>query len=669
MRLPSHSAGGQDEGPALPSAEARLLVRVVARESGLALTGIPVSVRATGRGARAVQPARSLGELAEILETDAEGRVEFVVPAGQELELLSNPLGESKVETSFEPVNELDPGELRELELELATEPDLVWFGRVVDGETGAPLGGAEVARVEDTLHPEVVSATAVCDSNGLVRLAFASWEDSYAYATHPSYATGVAYLDHEHGQPSTPFVLLLHRAATLDVLVQSASGSPLAGLQLELTCDPFYRNQGTLIMDVRKQRYTWRSTTDERGRARVEGLPTNLPLTAQIFEGARVLRRQESSLQLEPGEERVLTWTVGGGCLVEGRTLEADGSPAPEVQVWLSSGDDPYFKDYAEGVVARTSSDASGRFTFAEVAAGSWLVGPAPVDSRKTQEATSPQAIAPVGTALEVLPDQDRASVTLTCWRGLFLRGTVVGPDEEPVKGAFLSAVGEGIVATGNARRGQFSIGPLPPGSYEVLASGHQNRFAPAEPVRARAGTDDLVLHLGRGASVWVHVLDSSGSPSSRTMVFFLEESGAEGSSLGIFTGPDGSVPFHGTAGGTYTISASTAAGEFAMTRGVRLASGSRAEQIELHLEPAARLKIVVVPELPQSVSAKLFMNGLPIGFALLDGDPLAVVPPGEIEVQLSRRGQGEDVLARRRVSTVLGQETLVTFELDAPR
>jgi len=151
--------------------------------------------------------------------------------------------------------------------------------------------------------------------------------------------------------------------------------------------------------------------------------------------------------------------------------------------------------------------------------------------------------------------------------------------------------------------------------------------------------------------------------------MVFFLEESGAEGSSLGIFTGPDGSVPFHGTAGGTYTISASTAAGEFAMTRGVRLASGSRAEQIELHLEPAARLKIVVVPELPQSVSAKLFMNGLPIGFALLDGDPLAVVPPGEIEVQLSRRGQGEDVLARRRVSTVLGQETLVTFELDAPR
>jgi hypothetical protein len=66
----------------------------------------------------------------------------------------------------------------------------------------------------------------------------------------------------------------------------------------------------------------------------------------------------------------------------------------------------------------------------------------------------------------------------------------------------------------------------------------------------------------------------------------------------------------------------------------------------------------------------ARLHRDGSAVGFTDLDQDPVALVPPGEIDVELVRwTGAEYETLQRRTVRAVLGQETPVDFDLTAPK
>jgi len=294
-----------------------------------------------------VQPVESLAEEAKHAPPQAKALapVDSLAGANQRVRL--------------ENVPALATDERRELVVELPTT--LVWHGRIVDGESGAPLSGAAVELVAENPFTEpAVEPARLSDAAGSVQLAFASWESSYARIEHPGYASGFVHLGPGHEQPSASLTVLLFRAAALELTVSDKGTTPRTRLGASVSAEPWERIQGNQAYPQLKGS-AWTVHPDARGRCVFEALPANIALTVEIFDGfsyAKQVLRSERALRLEPGERRELNWTVGSGCTVDGLVLEADGRPAAGVDVWLLPDEgDPYFERYHERqVVARCS-------------------------------------------------------------------------------------------------------------------------------------------------------------------------------------------------------------------------------------------------------------------------------------------------------------------------
>jgi hypothetical protein len=548
---------------------------------------------------------------------------------------------------------------------------ELDWFARIVDGQSSAPLAGVRVARIDGnpfhSFDEPSAFADAPSDASGRVRLRFPSHGTFFARAELAAHSTVYAQLEPGHGSPSASFTLLLFRAAALELHASDLGGVARADLRFRVTNKVWNFQQGGFVF-VRFDDSVLETRTDALGTAVLEDLPANVPLTMQLHEGEELVR-EERELRLEPGERRVLEWTFGAGCRIEGLALESDGRPAADVVVWLLPDDGNLNVGlHRQGeVVGQTKSGADGSFVFHDVGAGSWYAC-----TRPPGREPSPSEFAALAVPVVVLPEQERAAVTLTCWRELYVRGRVLGPDGEAAEGfvfgILVDSTGARFAEGATAQEGKFSLGPLPPGSYEVRASNYSGPLSDSEAVTVEAGAEDVVLRLVCGASVAVTVFDARGNPAQSTRLWVLEQGEAGSSPIGIMTEADGKASVDGRRPGAYTFSASTPVGEFARVSDVQLVPGAAPTTVELRMEPAARLRIRLPPERARGVYVRLLQDGRAIAYGFINGDSLVTVPPGVIEVELTHFG-GEAVIERRRVLAVLGQETEVVFEGEAPR
>jgi len=637
-----------------------LSVQVVAAETGAPLAGIGLALHEP-TGAWSTEPGTASSGGLGSLRSDAEGRAAFTVPAGTELWLEVNSLNFAPADSARESIPALASGEQRALVVRLATALELVWCGQIVDGTSEVPLAGARVERVlMDPFEGPAGEVIARSSADGRVQLAYASWSTSYARFALDGYATGFVHLDAGHERPATALPVRLLRAAELEMLVTDPSGAPREGVQVRVSCDAYERMQGSHSYAYVLDAPPFVGRTDARGRCVLADLPPELQLDLELRDGKRLLRHEERALRLEPGERRALTWTVGGLCRLTGRTLEVDGRPAAGVAVWLLPDDgERLLREYRDDeVTAKVRSDADGRFTL-EVPAGAWLVGPSP---------TALSDIAPAAERLVVAPEDTHAELTLTCQRGLFLRGLVRGPDGESATSCFVSAQSEDAYADDSVHTGEFSLGPLPAGTYTVRANGYlADGLAPSEPLTVAAGTEGIDLILRRGAELEVRVLDSSGNPASDAMLWVLAEPGSEG---GLGTTPtDGVATFRNLVPGTFSVSAASPSGEFALARGVTLTSGNPRE-LELRLQPAPRLRITLQPPPEGRTNVEVRQDGRPLALVFPDQNPLTALAPGEYELVLQRIGGGRTVeLSRLRVTVAAEGETSAVFDLAEAR
>lgn len=312
--------------------EARLRIQVVSLETGQPLGSVPLHQRPTAwlplEGGSYTHPIHAPGRRSDGPVTDDDGAVECVVPARTPHVLMANWSEHPSAAPREIEVSALAPGETCSIVVELSTALDLAWFGRIVDGESEAPLGGAKVDVVEDDLFGDpALLRSAVARGDGSVELEFASWKTSYARVAWDDYAPAYVRLERGHAAPARAASVRLLRAAALVVRVIDASGAPLAGVRVRAYADGQDLVAGGEGLDI-PWNPVWRARTEADGRCELPGLPPRVSLSFELISRGERLRLLEDALVLQPGQRSETTWTIGTGRTIEGTAVDPEGKP-----------------------------------------------------------------------------------------------------------------------------------------------------------------------------------------------------------------------------------------------------------------------------------------------------------------------------------------------------
>jgi hypothetical protein len=146
-----------------------------------------------------------------------------------------------------------------------------------------------------------------------------------------------------------------------------------------------------------------------------------------------------------------------GGSTTIDGRVVDGRGLPFPHATILLRQTDN-------RATTVTTQADASGRFQFQNIPAGSFTI--ATVRSGATYTVESPDR-----TPLEITAAPRTVNVILTAERGGAISGTLTDEFGDPALAAVFAlapARGDGAMANTDAR-GRFRISNVPSGEYVI--------------------------------------------------------------------------------------------------------------------------------------------------------------------------------------------------------
>jgi Carboxypeptidase regulatory-like domain len=584
-----------------------LIVTVLAKEDGAPLEGIWVLLGPEPPDKDLV-PFSTSPQRSNRWITDASGRIEASVPAERKVRLMTRSERALEESLSIEP---LAVGATRTVELRLATRPDLHFVARIVADEDGSPLPEARVV-VADAKRLAAyrtgmmamfskkrrgTSAAAsdptdvAVDSDGFFEVDGWSWKDLAARVEASGFATQLVPITAGHETRAAALEVRLARAATLDARALDAAEAPLQDVLIQLVARAHQivaPTQATLGLTYSMELVTWEARTGPDGRARIEGLPPRVALGVHATppHGGKQILSEE--IVLEPGEVRSLDLAIRSQGVVAGWLRKQDDSPVPDAEIWLKPrGELRYiaFEEHEGNQVRKARTDAQGRFEFKKVTDGAWIVGSAPSTSRP-----------PSVTEVVVQEGATEGDVLLTAYDELYVRGVVLDPDGRPCAARVVARFGEptGPVTTKSDAQGAFAVGPLAPGSYELVASaGYKadNLLANSLPLTVTAGDSSVTLKLRSGCSVAGQVVDAAKRAAVQADVTISQVGGDL--ALMASTSKSGTFQFGALEPGVYDLVAITPGGGCAVRAGMRLEAGQRTDALELAVEPGGRLRV----------------------------------------------------------------------------
>lgn len=573
----------EDRAPveAAAAAQTRLDVRVVAKGTQRPLVRARIGLGSTEPNSTTREVNRSIGTLGEALWTDGDGSAAFDVDAGIAMKLTAS-RGETLARVAYVNVAPLRPGETRAIVVEMEFEPDLVFFGRVLDRETRAPIAGAAIVGEE----PPGTADYGTTDANGVFRVAIRTWNTVGLRLRARGFAEHWVGPIAGHDSAEEALEILLDRAPKLMVEVRTADRAPLADAVVRIESWISDMSSGTTSSNRYLDALSWSAATDAAGVATFDELPPGASLRGSVLRGNKVLRKEADPFTLAPGETRRVTWVLGAGGSIQGIVREADGSPAPNFEVWMqraTSESPTFFRSFDESQARRIArTNAQGAYKFDDVAPGGWWVGPhhpGTIQTDPTVEA------APFGEFVAMSGEHIELDIGLV--RGLLIRGRLVGADGvTPARGqVHASRPAESLYVDSNGREGStFVLGPLVPGRWTLQASGATAGMRSA-PLEVEAGATDVVLRFLELGRVRLRVVDAAGVPVHAAYVNLASEGRISYSD----TDARGEREFPGIAPGPVQASVTTPDGRWAARTGLQIESGGRLE-VELVLVNGTR-------------------------------------------------------------------------------
>lgn len=412
--------------------------------------------------------------------------------------------------------------------LEIALESGSTVWGTVTDAASGAPISGARV------LENWTGSKTVATDQTGEYRLTGLTGPGVADLYVHASGYGSLVRRVHPGERSTDPlridFALQPARKALGRVV--DDQGEPVADAYVAAVESDF------VDMD---QVYDWTSTqTASDGSFELisvhPGLPHHLYVHRRGF-GFTLLAFPPSEHESPVVEFGDVVLPVAAR--VEGRVVGPEGHPIQDAKVALKgcNRDIGRFNPSVTGLkpmlvgyvgTRESSTHSSGRFSFADVAPGSYSL-----------VASVPGSASQVELPVEVQEGQWLRDLRIEVNPGRTIQGRVVGPAGEPIAGAsvqasFRSTRGwfERAAVTKTLPDGTFLLSGLDAIEYRVRAHPSSTGSVPGREKRVPskvqlipAGTDGLVLSITRAAPIVGTVRTPDGSPAANALLFVTDE------------------------------------------------------------------------------------------------------------------------------------------------
>jgi hypothetical protein len=618
-----------------------LMVQVIAKETAQPVRSIRLILWA--KSSQSNPPLNLVetasGRMYDELRPDEHGAVEIrAIPPRTELILtVHRDLGGTYPEDHRIPA--LAPDELRTLRLEIATQNDLVFVGRVVARVDHTPVARARIqaSHVADQFDGrtngfEISSANEsngddiVSDRDGWFEVSVATWKSPYLRVWAAGFGLAIVIPNRGHETRESARSIELDRSARLSAQVVNASGSPIveAHVVLDTPASVFDPSNKATVGDLSylslpNQR--WEAASNLDGKCVFEELPASIPMQVQVVIGGTVAHRDPAPLTLNSGETRQVEWRIGAGCTLTGLLVDQDGQPVSEREIWLQkpwSDNCEYYHSGAPDEQTRSATtNANGQFEFRDVAAGEWCIGPAPIAGGP--RVAPERAIATRSERIDVA-ESGTQEIVLHVYRGLYIRGTVVGPNGESVPHAWVSAGLEPQRFTLDAPaldHGAFVVGPLAPGKLALQGRGKPH--APSDVILAEAGADDLIIRLKPGGSLRGRIVDAeTGLPCGGELVVTPEtkRSGMLGTGFMRKIGQDGTFVADGLESGRYDLSAQTQDGRIGTLRSAVVVAQQTPDESVLRVSRGGTLRFRYDGK-KASIQVTIRSQDAPVGFA----------------------------------------------------
>ncbi|MEZ5979201.1 MAG: carboxypeptidase regulatory-like domain-containing protein [Planctomycetota bacterium] len=469
--------------------------------------------------------------------TEIDGTFDLRVPYDERVVLEVVPLVERSSDWIL-----LEFDESGEAHQDVVVEQGVVVTGTVTSATDGLPIAGAIVG------EGWVYRRTATTDTNGEYRLpgfGAPGLNELYAKASGFGQAQVESPPAAVDGALRVDFVLVPARRAHGRVVARD--GSPLEGVLVAAVAS----EDGP-----EGQRIDWKwDRTDADGRFEVRDLSRELRHALMLSKRGFATRVYDFPNSDFRDEDLDLgTFELGPPALVAGVVQSSDGSGVADVDVslkgWnadrdrLSRNKSRVGDFYVD--TRRTTTDASGRFSFGDVAEGEYQL---------LARSRAHPDIDPV--AVSVSEGEQRDDIVIALAGGESISGRVVDPDGDPVVDVFLNAYvvelrdpsGAEARRIPNARTGadgRFELAALPPGIYGVAVQAASSRSG--EPLlgtmveRVDSGSTDLEIRLERGATISGVVRDTEGNLLSNWRMY---AHGADGARSGTRTDANGAFRF----------------------------------------------------------------------------------------------------------------------------
>jgi hypothetical protein len=653
----AHTARRLDESE--PIAKATLAVRVVQAATGepcakfwlatdvdrtLSLAKVPSSAYAVAAGA---------GRF-----TDADGRAELVFPADVALVVtVASPLhGVANLEQKIEP---LEADERRVLTIAMALPTPNRACLRCVAAATGAPIGGATLARGNEPIG--------VSDGDGRFVIVFDREHADPIVARAAGFATGVVGWEEVRlSTEAAPCELRLEPGATIDATLADAGGVAMGGVPLHVVPDSRRfdgRDDAPSRSPLRRQEEARRHAgmTDANGRVRLENLAVGVPLDVVIGRDAYTIdfgsRWPHVRVVLAAGETRRLDVRQLATATVRGRVV---GSTAVPTRVFASDREitgllppDSFDDESMIGLARRFGfavgvCTEGGSFEIAEVVPG-----------RVALMAVAPDGATLAATSLELHEGEVREGVELTVARtrirclvtrdgAAVARAHVSCGDRSPLQKKLTSAL------TDSDGRCELTVANVP--FHLIVRAGRQQvvRSLLAPPA------ETIELELGGGGEARTRtprivgrVASDSADDGSSIVVAALRHDAVECRRDAVaLVRANPSFAFDDLAAGTWDLTFTTS-GHFASLPGVTVQAGATANVGDVALRDGAALDVTFALDpastlqLEQDDATLLVRHGeVRLALVLLARGETAhlAVPIGPATLELRRAGQWID-------------------------